>query len=103
MMMFGLIEKDIEKIRKVFEQFPKIESVIIFGSRAMGHARKGSDIDLALIGKVDDDTLRQVHTILENEISLPYQFDIVAYDKIANPELKKHIIEWGQDFYRRNI
>ncbi len=44
-MMFGLEQKDIDLIRDTFKMFPEIEEVIIYGSRASGDYRSGSDID----------------------------------------------------------
>ncbi len=40
-----------EKILNIFKEFDKVEKVILFGSRAKGNAKIGSDIDLALVGK----------------------------------------------------
>lgn len=44
-MKFGLKDSALEKISSVFEQFPKISEVIIYGSRAMENHREASDID----------------------------------------------------------
>ncbi|MGG7058087.1 nucleotidyltransferase domain-containing protein [Clostridium tertium] len=49
--MFGLLDKDINYIKEALSKFSEIEKGIIFGSRAMGNYKKGSDIDLALIGE----------------------------------------------------
>ncbi len=48
--MFGLSDNTIEEITGVFRQHPEIDKVLIFGSRAKGCYREGSDIDLALFG-----------------------------------------------------
>ena len=37
-----------QKIRATFATFPHIEKAVLFGSRAKGTAKPGSDIDLAL-------------------------------------------------------
>ncbi|MEW6606108.1 MAG: nucleotidyltransferase domain-containing protein [bacterium] len=47
----GLKESEIEKIIEALKRFPQIEQAIIFGSRAKGSHKKGSDIDLAIKGK----------------------------------------------------
>ncbi|WP_204226487.1 nucleotidyltransferase domain-containing protein [Clostridium botulinum] len=49
--MFGLLERDIKYINEVLDKFEEIEKAIIFGSRAMGNYKKGSDVDIAIIGK----------------------------------------------------
>ena len=45
--MFGLLDRDIKYIIKALEQHDEIEKAIIFGSRAMGNYKKGSDVDIA--------------------------------------------------------
>ena len=49
-MQFGLSENIIERIQKTFEANAKVDAVIIFGSRAKGNYKEGSDIDLAVKG-----------------------------------------------------
>lgn len=47
---FGLNQETISKIQSVFYQFPEIEEAILYGSRAKGNYKEGSDIDLTLKG-----------------------------------------------------
>ena len=49
--MFGLLDRDIKYIIKALEQHDEIEKAIIFGSRAMENYKKGSDVDIAIIGE----------------------------------------------------
>ena len=49
--MFGLLDRDIKYIIKALEQHDEIEKAVIFGSRAMGNYKKGSDVDIAIIGE----------------------------------------------------
>lgn len=100
-MFFGLTEKDMGQVRKVFRQFPEIDSVIIFGSRALGIFKKGSDVDLALKGVVGEDTLRNVHQKLNDELPLPYFFDVIIYEDVENLDLKKHVDDFGKIFYQK--
>ncbi|WP_298438887.1 nucleotidyltransferase domain-containing protein [Geobacter sp.] len=48
---FGLKRSTVGKITGVFAAVPEIEEVILYGSRAKGNYRKGSDIDLTIKGK----------------------------------------------------
>ena len=48
-MKFGLKESDIELIKKVFSNYPEVEKVILYGSRAKGTYKPASDIDLTLL------------------------------------------------------
>jgi len=61
--------------------------VILYGSRARGNYRNGSDIDLALVGKeLDLTTLFKVETELD-DLLLPYKIDLSIHHKIENPDL----------------
>lgn len=100
--MFGLNENAISAIRSTFMQFPEAEKVIIFGSRAMGNFKKGSDIDLAVMGdKMNTDILMKIHVNLNEKLALAYFFDVVEYNNINNPALKEHIDKEGKIFYER--
>lgn len=100
-MTFGLTDKDVASIRDVFRKFPDIDRVVIFGSRALGNSKTGSDVDLALKGALRPKTLCLVKSELEEETRLPYFFDIVAYDDVENPAFKNHIDVHGRVFYDR--
>lgn len=98
---FGLSEKAVYLIKDTFKLFPGITEAIMFGSRAMGNYKKGSDVDIALKGKIDFTLLAKINALLNEELPLPYFFDLVAYDDIDNEELKQHIDEHGRVFYTR--
>lgn len=98
-MQFGLKEMSISKIQHVFAHYPQIEQAILFGSRAKGNFKTGSDIDLALKGV--ELTLTVINK-LSNEIDdllLPYSFDLISYSQVNNPELLEHIKRVGIIFY----
>ena len=103
-MKSGLLEKDIENILKAISQFPEIEKLIIFGSRAMGNYKTGSDVDLAVFGKnVSDKTIKRLSDLLNEELPLPYFFDVVDYNAITNKDLKKHIDIEGKEIFPNQI
>lgn len=93
---------DLKKIAQVFKQFSNIDSVLIFGSRAMGNDKKGSDVDLVLMGDIDLSTLNKVKFLLNEETPLPYFFDVVIYNEIENQELKNHIDRYGKIIYTKD-
>jgi len=95
---FGLSEESLTQIRHVFAQHPEVSEVLIYGSRAMGTEQPGSDIDLALKGKIPFSLLQDIADQLE-ELPLPFQFDLSVYSDIENPELIAHIGRVGQVFY----
>jgi predicted nucleotidyltransferase len=73
----------------------KVDSVILFGSRAKGTFSNGSDIDIALKGEniVLNDVLDLLNAL--DELLLPYKFDIVIFDRIEDDVLKEHINRVG--------
>jgi len=90
--MFGLLEKDIDYIIQAIKRFDEIDRAIIFGSRAMGNHKKGSDVDIAIVGeKVSRNSIAKLSECLNEIYPLPYFFDIVNYNEISNIELKEHI------------
>ncbi|MFZ9035731.1 MAG: nucleotidyltransferase domain-containing protein [Francisellaceae bacterium] len=94
-------DQTIAKIRGVFKLFLDIDEVVIFGSRAKGNYRPGSDIDLFIDGDgIDQRRLYQIDRALD-ELNLPYTFDLIAVSTIQNAALLSHIERAGQLFYRR--
>ena len=89
--MIGLTSKELEILKDVFKKFDDIKEVILFGSRALGTHKIASDIDLAIKGNVDINTLSKLKYNLEEDTNLPYFFDVVIYDNLENMELKRHI------------
>lgn len=101
--MYGLSEKAIEKLVGVFEQMPEISKVILFGSRAKGNFRNGSDIDLVLFGdKLDLKTLFKIEIALD-DLMLPWKIDLVLHTTIDNPQLKEYISRIGKVFFERKL
>lgn len=101
-MKFGLKNKDISAINCLFSQYKGIVKVIIYGSRAKGNYRNGSDIDLTIVGKGLTFS-EQMH--LENQLDdllLPYKIDLSQLHKISNPDLVEHINRVGMVFYDKN-
>lgn len=99
--MFGLDEKELRILKSCFSHQPLVSKAVVFGSRAMGNYKRGSDIDIAIFG--DGITGREQSEIINEfeESNLPYEMDILIYDSIKSGELKKHIQEYGKELYRR--
>jgi predicted nucleotidyltransferase len=99
--MYGLDQEDIDNLKEVFSKFDAVEKVILYGSRAMGTYRTGSDIDITLIGKnLSLQTIFGIEDEIE-ELYLPYSFDISIYDRIKNEDLIDHIRRVGKVFYSK--
>jgi predicted nucleotidyltransferase len=95
-MMFGLNENEVQIIQRTLAECPEIEKAIVFGSRALGNFKAGSDIDLALFGEgISRKTVLDLFDKLNEVLNLPYYFDIINYNEITNVALKKHIDDFG--------
>ena len=102
-MKFGLTGADIEQITTIIGSFPEVQQAIIFGSRAMGSYKNGSDVDIALKGKnIPHANITQIKYQLNEETTMPYFFDVVDYDALRNEELKTHIDQFGKIFFERH-
>lgn len=102
-MKFGLNDKTITKINSVFAKYPELEEVIIYGSRAKGNFREGSDIDITLKGQgLTDSVLSKIFWEID-DLNTPYLFDISIYDQLNSPDLVEHINRVGQVFYTKQI
>lgn len=92
----GLTEEDLTDVARAFQSVPEIEKAVLFGSRAKGTAKRGSDVDLALVGSaVNRSALVELSMVLNEETLLPYRFDLLDYQTIDNPALKEHIDRVG--------
>ncbi|WP_010531803.1 nucleotidyltransferase domain-containing protein [Lentibacillus jeotgali] len=102
--MFGLKDKDIRLITETIENIGEIENAYVFGSRALGNYKKGSDVDIAIIGSnVTQDTVSKVSETLNEQLPLPYFFDILDYDDITNLNLTEHIDLHGIQIFNRDL
>lgn len=101
-MKFGLKQSTIDLINSVFKKYPAVEKVIIYGSRAMGNYKNGSDIDLTFIANtITDRDWRDISFDLDDLLT-PYSFDLSILSKIDNPDLVDHIKRRGQVFYQKS-
>jgi uncharacterized protein len=97
---FGLSEKSFGAILVALRAFPQIEDVLIFGSRALGNYNNGSDVDLALRGaQVDERTAAAVSALLNEDLPLPYYFDVLVFNSIESAALREHIEKHGRSLF----
>jgi uncharacterized protein len=101
-MKFGLSDAVIQKISTVLRRYPQIEKAILYGSRAKGNFKNGSDIDLTLQGT--DLTLNILYKILNDidDLLLPYTIDLSIFADISDPDLVENIERVGINFYSRD-
>lgn len=88
-------------LQSVFVPFAdKIDIVGVYGSRAQGRARPGSDVDLVIYGSVtENDVARMQMNLDESDLSI--FADVVAYEKIAQSSLREQIDKWMKPLFHR--
>ncbi len=98
-MSFGLDPQIIASITQILSRHPGIERAIIYGSRAKGTYRRGSDIDLTLVGAtMTYDDLVQIMQEFDDS-SIPHKVDLSLWHFVRDPALRSHIERWGQVLY----
>lgn len=101
---FGLSASVIGKIHGVLARHPVVTRAVIYGSRAKGNYKPGSDIDLTLFAAEGQDiSHRELADILDevDELLLPYTMDLSAFEQLNHDQLREHIERVGQVFYER--
>jgi predicted nucleotidyltransferase len=101
---FGLSPSTLKKIRDTLAEHPHVEYAIVYGSRAKGNYRPGSDIDLTLYAaagaQIDHRELGDILYKID-ELLLPYTVDLSVFEQLNNDSLREHFERGGQVFYRR--
>lgn len=101
-MRYGLSREVILEIKAVFAQFKEVDEAILYGSRAKGNFRSGSDVDLVLKGEKLNLKLLNSISLVIDDLLLPYSFDLSIFHQISNKELIEHIERVGNNFYKRD-
>jgi uncharacterized protein len=100
-MQNGLTKESIDKIIEVFKRYDTIEEVILYGSRAKGNYKPGSDIDLTLKGEGLNLSILNKISLELDDLLLPYTFDLSLYHHINQSDLIEHIQRVGKAFYKK--
>ena len=101
-MNHGLTTTTVERLQSVLAHYPEMEKAVLYGSRAKGTYRPGSDIDLTLCGSELNHTLL---TRIDNELDdllLPWMIDLSRFSDLSHPPLRDHIARVGQVLYCRS-
>ena len=100
---FGLPAWVLPQIKTILTNEPRVEKVVLFGSRAKGLHKPGSDIDLALFGDhLYSDSLSNLSQQFD-ESSLPWKVDLVVVNTIDNQNLLDHILRVGVVIYEKVV
>ncbi|MGV8146459.1 MAG: nucleotidyltransferase domain-containing protein [Alkaliphilus sp.] len=86
----------------ILQKNKEVVKASIFGSRAMGNYKAGSDVDVVVYGMfITSEIVNQISIELNEKSPLPYYFDIVHYETLSHESLKKHIDEYGKILYKK--
>ncbi len=100
-MNHGLSAETVEKICGVLARHPHVEKAVLYGSRAKGNYKNGSDIDLTLLGEgLAYEELLGITGELD-DLLLPYTIDLSLFSMIDHENLREHILRVGQELYHR--
>ncbi|MDR2097130.1 MAG: nucleotidyltransferase domain-containing protein [Spirochaetaceae bacterium] len=101
-MRYGLPERTLLSLDSIFRGFSGIRQVILYGSRAKGCYREGSDIDITLKtdGSFTFDDLLHISGAFDDS-DIPYLVDVSVYEKLSNQDLISHIDRVGKTLWRR--
>ena len=99
--MFGIYPRSYKEILAIIQKYESIEKVIIYGSRAKGTQREGSDIDITLLGEIANEDFNKLLLELDDSY-IPYKFDISIYNNLNSESLKEHIDRVGKIFYKKD-
>lgn len=102
-MKYGIKEEQWDMLCYIFAKNPRIEKVILYGSRAKGTFKPYSDVDITLVGS-DLSTTDLADTMNAiDDLLLPYMFDVSLYHKLKSPKLLDHISRRGIVIYKKQI
>lgn len=102
-MEFGLSEHHRAIISGIFSKYPQVKRVFVYGSRAKGNCRPGSDIDMAIMEEKDipADVLLKLTNDFDDSL-LPFSADLCIFSELTNPDLAAHIRRAGKPLYTRS-
>lgn len=98
---WGLSEEVQTRLRNCLRAEPKIQRVLLFGSRAMGNYKPGSDIDLALDAPEMSFNEWLGFQLKLDELLLPYKIDAILLHFVDQETLKEHINRVGVVFFEK--
>jgi len=102
--MFGLSDSVLEQLSCALEREELVVEARVFGSRALGNYKSGSDIDIALFGTgLTEEVRTRLLAYLNERTLIPHGIDIVIYTEKLPMELKEHIENFGKPLYRRTV
>ncbi len=97
----GVPEQAQQHLLQLLAGCPQLEAIWLFGSRAMGRHRSGSDIDLCLEAPRLSHQERLCLMAAVDDLLLPWQVDLVLRHELPD-DLEAHLRRAGQCLWRRS-
>lgn len=98
---WGLSPEVCGSICMILQKYPEISRVLIYGSRAKGTYRSGSDVDLMIVAPtLSSRRLLKIASQID-DLMIPHRVDVALWHQVDNPALREHVEHFGQDFYCR--
>ena len=97
-----MTEEQLKKLNKIFEEYPELKIVYLFGSRVSGKTGPLSDYDFALY--IGQDKLEAYHTSVDiagkiSKVLETDNIDTIVLNHTDAPEMKYSIIKNGRIIY----
>ncbi len=91
----GLPAEASRRLLQVLASEPAVRQVWLYGSRAMGHQRHGSDIDLTLVG--DELTWENLLRLMQSidDLLLPWSVDLSLHARL-DADVRAHVERVGR-------
>lgn len=91
-MLFGLRNEIVEELKLIAKKYDC--DFYVFGSRARGDYKRNSDIDIAVVGNIQDDEKMKIQIDFDS-IDMEYMLDVVFVEDLTNRELIENIEKEG--------
>lgn len=99
----GLSSEQVETIRSILSLYSEVEKAVLFGSRAKGSQRAGSDVDLAIRGEhITPLTLARLQGAMD-ESNLPFRVDLIWQNTELSADISEHISRTGKILYNKTL
>jgi uncharacterized protein len=93
---------DSEQLLQTISALPQVQRIVLYGSRALGRQRSGSDVDLCLIAPgLSLGELLELGGRLD-DLLLPWRIDLQLDHLITHAGLRQHIQRAGQVVWERS-
>jgi len=97
---FGLSAAILDELRLVFSRFSAVDRVLIYGSRARGDFRPGSDIDLLVLAPtMAAPELARLWMALD-DLPIIFRLDVSLCQEVDNPKLMRNMLADGVTLYQ---